>query len=64
MREQLAWHSDPVVKSHDAVAEEVTEYKNNNVFRIEDFEWKKIYKKYIKKIFFNKYNEKWNKLKS
>jgi hypothetical protein len=38
MRQQLEWVKDPIVHSHDAIAEEVTEYNNNRAFTIEDFE--------------------------
>jgi hypothetical protein len=38
MRHQLDWVQDPVVAKHDAMAEELTEYTNNNIFRVEDFE--------------------------
>lgn len=38
MRNQLEWVRDPVVQSSDALAEEVTEYKNNNVFQLTDYE--------------------------
>jgi len=37
MRDQLEWMGDVVVRDTDAVAEEVTEYKNNNIFDIEDY---------------------------
>ena len=37
MRKQLSWVQQPVVNKSDAVAEEVTEYQNNNVFNADDF---------------------------
>lgn len=38
MRNQLEWVRDPVVQSSDALAEEVTEYRNNNIFQLADYE--------------------------
>jgi hypothetical protein len=38
MRSQLEWVEDPVVKGYPSIVEDVTEFKNNNVFNIEDFE--------------------------
>lgn len=37
MRKQLEWVQQPVVSNSDAIAEEITEYKDNNVFSIDDF---------------------------
>jgi hypothetical protein len=38
MRNQLEWVKDPVVQGNNAISEDVTEYKNNNVFSIGDYE--------------------------
>lgn len=38
MRKQLAWSSDVIVENTDAIAEEVTEYKQNDAFKADDFE--------------------------
>ena len=38
MRNQLEWVQDPVVHGTVSISEDVTEYKNNNVFKLEDFE--------------------------
>ena len=38
MRNQLEWVGDVIVESNDAISEEVTEYKNNSMFNISDFE--------------------------
>jgi hypothetical protein len=39
MRDELEWVQDPVVQGSDALAEEVTEFRNNNdVFSLEEYE--------------------------
>jgi hypothetical protein len=37
MRAELSWISDPVVNSHDAINEQVTEYELNNTYDINDY---------------------------
>lgn len=37
MRRQLEWVQDPVVQKHDALSEQLTEFKDNNTFNQEDF---------------------------
>lgn len=38
MRDQLQWVNDPIAHKSDALAEDVTEFKGNNVFEVKDFE--------------------------
>jgi hypothetical protein len=38
MRDQLSWIGDVVVRDNDAIDEKVTEYENNNVFDLDEFQ--------------------------